>query len=132
MIWTHDGGLKPAGEKIGVYENGDFRAQIWVAEDFGDSSGDSPTTWRYIALRATGEIRADTIDIAAIIEDLVARGLVDEQDYLNGYEFGAEVNGGSGKLKLHDIGHEFSTLAESVALADDSAPTAEESTLLLM
>lgn len=130
MIWTHDGGLKPAGEKVGVYGSGDFRAQIWVAEDFGDSSGDSATTWRYIALRATNEVNADTIDIAAIIDDLVARGVVDDQDYLNGYEFGAEVTGGNGKLRLHEIGHEFSTLTERAAAVEDSALAVEESAFL--
>lgn len=130
MIWTHDGGLRPAGEKVGVYENGNFRAQIWVAEDFGDSSGDSPTTWRYIALRATDEIRADTIDIAAIIEDLVARGLVDDQDYLNGYEFGAEVIGGRGKLMLHEISHEFSTSADNLPPDQVSTAGVDESALL--
>jgi hypothetical protein len=130
MIWTHDGGLKPAGEKVGIYENGDFRAQIWVAEDFGDSSGDSSTNWRYIALRAIDEVTADTIDIAAIIADLVERGLVDDQDYLNGYEFGAEVIGGHGKLRLNDIGHEFSTAADGEPLTEFTAALAEETALL--
>jgi hypothetical protein len=130
MIWTHDGGLRPAGEKVGIYENGDFRAQIWVADDFGDSSGDSATTWRYIALRATEEITSDTIDIAAIIEDLVSRGLIDDQDYLNGYEFGAEVTGGRGKLRLNDIGHEFSTTASSDPSSAVSAAEPQEFALV--
>lgn len=130
MIWTHDGGLRPAGEKVGIYEDGDFRAQIWVADDFGDSSGDSSATWRYIALRTTSEIKADTIDIAAIIEDLVERGLINDQDYLNGYEFGAEVIGGRGKLRLNEISHEFSTLAESELADQNNAAAVEESALL--
>lgn len=130
MIWTHDGDLRPAGDKVGIYKDGDFRAQIWVAEEFGDSSGDSSTTWRYIALRAKDEIRSDTIDIAAIIADLAARGLVDDQDYLNGYEFGAEVTGGAGKLKLHEIGHQFSTLAAEQAAAEIETAGADETNLL--
>lgn len=130
MIWTHDGGLRPAGEKVGIYENGDFRAQIWVAEDFGDSSGDSSTTWRYIAIRAAEDVMADTIDIAAIIEDLVSRGLIDDQDYLNGYEFGAEVIGGRGKFRLNDISHEFSTTPQTEPAAGNSAPAADEFALL--
>ncbi|MBX9457218.1 MAG: hypothetical protein KL863_14980 [Rhizobium sp.] len=39
MIWTHEGDFQPAGEKVGFYRDGNFRAQIWVADDFGDSSG---------------------------------------------------------------------------------------------
>lgn len=126
MIWTHDGNLRPAGHKVGVFDDGSFRAQIWVANNFGDSSGDSDVTWRYIALRATEEIRTDTIDIAAIIEDLVARGLISDQDYLNGYEFGAEVTGGRGKLILHSIEHVFSTLPEDAKLpaSTDTEPAA--------
>jgi hypothetical protein len=130
MIWTHDGGLRPAGEKVGFYRDGDFRAQIWVAEDFGDSSGESSTTWRYIAIRSKDEIRTDTIDIAAIIADLVERGLIDDQDYLNGYEFGAEVTGGRGSLKLHEISHEFDTLDETRVGNDNSDAVAEETALL--
>ena len=130
MIWTHDGGLRPAGHKVGIYEDGDFRAQIWVANNFGDSSGESDATWRYIALRSTSEIRHDTIDIAAILEDLVERGLIDDHDYLNGYEFGAEVTGGHGKLKLHDISHEFSVIDQSRPASEHSASAAEETALL--
>jgi hypothetical protein len=130
MIWTHDGGLRPAGDKIGVYKDGDFRAEIWVAEDFGDSSGGSAATWRYIALRSKDEIRKDTIDIAAIIADLVGRGLVDGSDYLNGYEFGAEVTGGRGRLELHGISHDFSATPESAPSVADFAAPAEEMTVL--
>jgi hypothetical protein len=130
MIWTHDGALRPAGEKVGVYKDGDFRAQIWVAEDFGDSSGESAATWRYIALRSKNEIRQDTIDIAAIIADLVKRDLVDEQDYLNGYEFGAEVTGGRGRLELHAISHVFSAVPENAGAAEIPGTAAEESALL--
>jgi len=129
MIWTHDGGLRPAGDKIGFYKDGDFRAQIWVAEDFGDSSGDSAATWRYIALRSKDEIRKDTIDIAAIIADLVERGLVDAQDYLNGYEFGAEVTGGRGRLELHAISHDFSATPENAAVLANPAAPGDESAL---
>lgn len=130
MIWTHAGDFRPAGRKVGVYEDGDFRAQIWVANNFGDSSGESSATWRYIALRSAQEIRHDTIDIAAILEHLVERGLVDDQDFLNGYEFGAEVTGGRGGLRLHDISHTFDTFEENRAGSEYSAAPAEESALL--
>jgi hypothetical protein len=130
MIWTHDGGLRPAGEKVGSYRDGDFRAQIWVAEDFGDSSGESAATWRYIAIRAKDEIRADTIDIAAIIADLVERGLVDDQDFLNGYEFGVEVTGGQGRMKLHEISHDFATIDEARQVSDVSVAESGETALI--
>lgn len=129
MIWTHAGDFRPAGHKVGVYSDGDFRAQIWVANNFGDSSGESSATWRYIALRSTQEIRKDTIDIAAIIEDLVERGLVDDRDFLNGYEFGAEVTGGRGKLRLHEISHEFDTFQET-RLIEHSAQQPDDSALV--
>ncbi|MGV3552868.1 GH12 family glycosyl hydrolase domain-containing protein [Rhizobium sp.] len=130
MIWTHDGNFRPAGEKIGFYRDGDFRAQIWVADNFGDSSGGSSATWRYIAIRSKDEIRSDTIDIAAIIEHLVDRGLIDETDYLNGYEFGAEVTGGRGKLKLNEISHQFDTFDESRQTQENSSAQADEMPLL--
>lgn len=127
MIWTDDGALRPAGEKVGNYRDGDFRAEIWVAEDFGDSSGESSATWRYIALRSRDPVREDTIDIAAIIANLVDRGLVDDQDYLNGYEFGAEVTGGRGRLELHSISHAFfSAQPDDVPAAENAAPPADE------
>lgn len=123
MIWTHEGDFQPAGEMVGSYRDGKFRAEIWVADDFGDSSGGSDATWRYIALRSKNELREDTIDIAAILADLVKRNLIDETDYFNGYEFGAEVTGGRGKLRLHEISHEFSAApANAAAWHDNTAP----------
>ena len=130
MIWTHDGDLTPAGKQVGNYRDGDFRAEIWVADDFGDSSGTSNATWRYIAIRSKDEIRNDTIDIDGILKMLIRRDLVDGSDFLNGYEFGAEVTGGRGNLLLHSIDHEFSARqpraaamesdhAASVTAADD-------------
>jgi hypothetical protein len=124
MIWTHDGRLTPAGDKVGIYQHGDFRAEIWVADDFGDSSGTSSATWRYIAVRALTEIRDETIDIGDIIADLVSRDLVDDRDFVNGYEFGAEVLGGKGELHVHNLSHRFWTTADSadsVAFAESAA-----------
>lgn len=129
MIWTHEGNFRPAGEKVGIFRDGDFRAQIWVAEDFGDSSGGSDASWRYIALRADKEIRSDKIDIADILGDLVARGLVDGHDYLNGYEFGAEVTGGRGTLKLHEISHQFSAFADHAVAPHENTGSVDESGL---
>jgi hypothetical protein len=118
MIWTHDGDLRPAGDKVGVYRNGAMTADIFVANGFGDDSGDSAATWRYIALRLDRETRADTIDIDAVLADLVDRGLVDETDYVNGYEFGAEVTGGRGRLDLHSLSHAFSTVPVAETTGD--------------
>ena len=121
MIWTHDGGLTPAGEKVGIYRHGTFKAEIWVAEDFGDSSGVSDVTWRYIAFRATREMNDGTIDINRILANLAKRDLIDDRDYVNGYEFGAEVSGGRGMLALHHIGQQFAVENPGVS---DHAPAA--------
>ena len=125
MIWTHDGNLTPAGEKVGMYRHGDFRAEIWVAEDFTDSSGASNATWRYIALRAVDEIRTDRIDIARILDVLVKRDLVDELDFVNGYEFGAEITGGKGMLNIHSLRHQFSVDTDAAAAHSFDAQAAD-------
>jgi hypothetical protein len=108
MIWTHVGGdIDPDGKKVGSIHQGDFSADIWVANNFNNNGG--AHTWRYITLVSKDEIRDDTIDIGKLIDKLVDRKLVSGSDFFNGYEFGAELTGGKGSMTIHDIDHQFTT-----------------------
>ena len=118
MVWVHDGKLTPAGDLVGHYKHNGFHASIYVAENFGDASGNSSKGWSYIALESDSEIRKDTIDFAHLLHNLQKRGLIAGSDYVNGYEFGAEVTGNKGSLAIHRLHHDFEA-GHAARTADD-------------
>jgi len=104
-IWTHAGEISdPSGRKIGIYRDGDFRAEIWVANDSGANQ-----PMRYITLVSNREIRDETLDIGRLLHKLADRHLVNEDSFFNGYEFGAELAGGKGSLTVHHLDHDLET-----------------------
>lgn len=111
MIWARSGQLGSFGEQahIGRYSHDGFKADIYTYEDFGDSSGLSGETWRYIALVSDKDQLKAEIDIHDILVELVRRGLISENDYVTGYELGAEVAGGEGRLDIKRMSHDFET-----------------------
>jgi hypothetical protein len=107
-IWTHRGDIDPEGEKVGTYRDGEFQGQIWVDDNFGHA-GDGQT-WRYVTIRSKGDVLNGTLDVDHLFDTLLARKLVNDSDYFNGYEFGAQLTGGKGSLTIHSLAHAFSAL----------------------
>ena len=108
MVWLHGGKLSPAGKVVDSYSDGDYSATVRTAGGFGDSSGGSDVKWRYIALDARKDMLDGTIDMDGIFRFLVNAGLVSGDDFIYGFEFGSEVSGGHGRLKVGHIGYQFS------------------------
>ncbi|CAN7290488.1 GH12 family glycosyl hydrolase domain-containing protein [Rhizobium sp. LjRoot254] len=125
MVWTHKGDLGD-GEKVGTYSDGSYRADIVTYMNEASFNGGALQTWRYIALIPTEDYDEVTLDMKDIIDNLVRKGLVSADDYVNGYEFGSEVAGGKGQLEINSISHSFQTyadgegrLVEGTRFADD-------------
>lgn len=110
MVWAHSGKLGDFGSSafFGTYRHGDFKADIYTYDDFG-ASGAGGHTWRYLALVPRGDMLKANIDLHDILIDMVERGLVSEKDYVNGYELGAEVTGGKGRLDIRRLTHDYDT-----------------------
>jgi hypothetical protein len=103
---------------VGHYQHDGFSADIYEADNFGDASGSSHASWRYIAVKSTTEMRDADIDFAHLLKALHSMGLISGSDYVNGYEFGAELTGGSGHLTVHDIHHHFDETSHAAAAID--------------
>lgn len=106
MIWLHNGSLTPAGEKVGRFVSPTYKADIYVQDNMGGGDG-----WRYIALAPDSDYLAGTIDIRAVLHALRKLGFVDVNDWVSGFELGAEVAGGNGSLKIDSLDHAFARYA---------------------
>lgn len=117
MIWLHNGSLMPAGEKVGRFVSPTYKADIYVQDNMGGG-------WRYIALAPDHDYLAGTIDIRAVLHGLRKLGFVDVNDWVSGFELGAEVAGGNGALKIDTLDHTFARYAVTAG-ADQLIGTAK-------
>lgn len=111
MVWLHNGGLTPAGKKVGRYEDDDYGASIFVKKAMVDRSGDSEIRWKYVALKADADLLSGSVDLRAVLVALRKAGIIDRDDYIGGFELGAEVAGGKGSLGIEALGYDFSAYA---------------------
>jgi len=108
MVWLHNGGLTPAGRKVGRYEDDGYAASVFVEKGMGDRSGESGVKWKYVALEADADLLSGSIDLRAVLVALRKAGIIDGRDYIGGFELGAEVAGGKGSLRIDALDHTFS------------------------
>lgn len=111
MVWLHNGGLTPAGRKVGRFEGDDYGADVFVQKGMGDRSGESGVKWKYVALAPDADLLSGSIDLRAVLVALRKQGIIDGRDFIGGFELGAEVAGGTGSLRIDALGHTFSAHA---------------------
>jgi Ca2+-binding RTX toxin-like protein len=105
MVWTHNGRPSQAPDPAhikGTYTQQGITFDIVTYDNFTDYNG---AFWDYIALMPRSDVLNATIDMRAVLTDLVELGLVSEKDFVTGYELGAEVTGGSGTLDINHVSH---------------------------
>ena len=106
-VWTHHGNINVDGKKVGTYQDGAFRANIYEEKHYGHPGANQ--SWDYITVVAKKDMTSGTLDMDHLFDTLVGMKLVKPSAYFNGYEFGAQLLGGKGSLTIHDIEHDFST-----------------------
>jgi hypothetical protein len=108
MVWAHRGDLGYMGKDAvaGTYRQGQYKFDVVTVDDHGGYNG---VSWRYIALLPRQDYLEATFDMKAILNFLVRRGLVSDDDFVTGYELGAEVKGGKGQFDIHSMSYEFDT-----------------------
>ncbi|HET7716717.1 MAG TPA: hypothetical protein VFK86_13920 [Bauldia sp.] len=111
MIWLHNGGLTPAGKKVGRYQGDGYDASIFVEKSMTDRSGDSEIRWKYVALKTESDLLSGSLDLRAVLVVLRKKGIIDGRDFIGGFELGAEVAGGAGSLRIDRIDHSFEAYA---------------------
>jgi Ca2+-binding RTX toxin-like protein len=107
MIWLHNGDLTPAGREKAAFATDGYGASIYVEKGMGDNSGESPLTWKYIALKADTDYLTGVIDLREVLIALKREGLITGKEWVSGFELGAEVAGGDGMLSIAALDHAF-------------------------
>ena len=79
MIWSRGQDFNPGGQMIATATIGTQSFEVWYAQDWGDVSGANPNKWSYVAYRAVNGSTAVDLDIKAIVDDAVSRGLVKDR-----------------------------------------------------
>ncbi len=107
MVWLHNPEYTPAGNIKGTYKDGGYSSKLWVEEQMDDASGGTGHHWRYIAMQTDADFLDGKIDLHDVLVELQRKNLVDENDYITGFEFGAEVFRDDGSLKFNSLGYDF-------------------------
>jgi hypothetical protein len=97
MIWTDGYTFTPAGQMIGIAIVDGIQFEVWYARDWGDVSGANSNHWDYVAYRATSPRLSVSLDIKKILEDAVARGVINPTHYVSNIEVGNEILSGAGE-----------------------------------
>ncbi len=114
MIWVHHGKMTPAGDVVGTYRDGQHSAEIHSAENFTADAGG--VHWNYVALDFSKDFLKGTLDFKDIMRVLEKKGLVSGDNYIGGFELGAEVNGGKGGFKINSLDYDIRERGSSGAL----------------
>jgi len=107
-VWTSNAQGQPTTE-LGVVAAGfRNRASFTYSDQYitagvnpNSPGGDAGTgTWRFIQLALTSDQLTGTISFSNILADMVARGLINPNDYVSGLELGVEPVRGSGGMQI--------------------------------
>ncbi|HYQ44677.1 MAG TPA: hypothetical protein VER11_21985 [Polyangiaceae bacterium] len=104
MFWMdYAAGARPAGEVIEKPIIDGIEYELWKADSIGkDANGKG---WLLLSFKSTTIRRKGTLELRTLLKHLIARRLVNPNDYLGSVEFGNEVMGGSGTtwVKRFDV-----------------------------
>ena len=105
MVWLDKNEVAPWGTKVGTLGSGDDTASIYCVPEGKPGS----KAWDYIAVVYDQPNLQGDVDLKAILDSLAAQSLLSGDDYISGYRFGAEVDGGKGSLKFDHLSQSFAT-----------------------
>lgn len=101
MVWFKN----PADLGGGITYDGDvtlggFEFEVWHLVNQPDASGGTTHTWTMVIYAAKTDHDQVTFDLKLMLDDAVAKGLVDPTHTVGGVELITEIFGGSGELWL--------------------------------
>lgn len=111
MVWIDKNEVAPWGTKVGTVGSGDNAATIYYVPEGSPYS----KPWDYIAVVYDQPHLQGDVDLKAILNSLTAQSLISGDDYISGYRFGVEVDGGKGSVKFDHLSQTFAT---STTMAD--------------
>lgn len=106
MIWLSSRQMGAENDLLGRFVLDDLRGSLIVRDGF--TAGTAGGKWKYLALIVDGDHLTGVLDMDGILAMLVDRGLVSNDDWVTGYELGAEVVSGSGEVTIKSLETFFS------------------------
>jgi hypothetical protein len=102
MIWVASDNLASAGSEVAQATIGGHTFSVNLQKNHGDDSGQNQNTWTIISLLADKPILHGPLDVGAIIDFLIAKGLLDKRFLIANLELGDEVRRGSGMTLIRN------------------------------
>ena len=106
MVWIDSDGIDPWGRKVGTISMADGD----TASIFKATASSGNHSWDYLAVVFDEAQLVENMDLRLILQSLASRKLIDGDDYVNGFEFGAEVAQGKGSFTINAIDYTMTGL----------------------
>lgn len=107
MVWIDSDGIDPWGRKVGTITMADGD----TASIFQANASSDDRSWSYLAVVFDEAQLVENMDLRLILQSLASRKLIDGNDYVSGFEFGAEIAQGKGSFTINSIDYTMTGLA---------------------
>jgi len=74
--------------------------------------------WKFIDVKLRKPLMSGTISISDIVKGLIERGEMTGREYLGSLQFGSEIHGGTGGLKINSLRYDWKQVSLSRGAAD--------------
>jgi hypothetical protein len=104
MIWTYasdDFYADPAGENVGEIIINGIEWEVWLDQNWQDTSGKNDNNWVYLAFRTTQPLMQIKFDAAEMLRHAVEQKLITSGLYIADIQLGTEIMSGTGQVWLN-------------------------------
>jgi hypothetical protein len=81
----------------------------------------SGANWKFIDVKMPKDTMSGTLSLSNVIKELIWDGMMTGREYLGSLQFGSEVLGGTGSLRVNSLSYDWTATATSVGAAGNKA-----------
>ncbi|WP_293746955.1 hypothetical protein [uncultured Paraglaciecola sp.] len=104
MIWTYasdDFYADPAGENVGEIVINGIEWEVWLDQNWQDTSGKNDNNWVYLAFRTNQPLMLIKFDAAQMLRHGIAQKFIPSDLYIADIQLGTEIMSGTGQVWLN-------------------------------
>ena len=104
MVWTYasdDFYANPAGEKVAQITIDGVEWEMWVDQNWHDTSGKHNNSWVYIAFRSAQPLLNIKFDAAELLRHSIENSFIPSGLYIADIQLGTEIMSGTGQVWLN-------------------------------
>lgn len=104
MIWTYasdDFYADPAGENVGEITIDGIEWEVWLDQNWHDTSGKNDNSWVYLAFRTTQRLMDIKFDAAEMLRHSIEQKFITSDLYIADIQLGTEIMSGTGQVWLN-------------------------------